>query len=231
MIHTQDSKLSLTELLDKIDNVAKQNGRDPSDIHLLAVSKGQSTQAIEGLIQQGQLNFGENYLQEAIPKIQLLKYYPVVWHYIGKLQSNKVTQVAKHFSWVHSIDKLTTAEKLSDTCIREHKQLNVCIEVNLYGEISKGGVSVSSLEPMLHAVAALPGLKLRGLMTILPKEVEPKQGFTKLAMLLKHYQQQGFALDTLSMGMSADYEQAIAAGATWIRIGTLLFGSRVLHKI
>lgn len=195
----------------------------------MAISKGQPVEAIETLIEQGQLNFGENYLQEALPKIIALADYPLTWHFVGHIQHNKAKLIASHFDWVHSIDSLKVASALSQARTIEKPALQVCIQVNLYDEISKGGVSPGELTELLPHVAALPHITLRGLMTILPQTADPLTSFHELARLQQHYQQQGFVLDTLSMGMSSDYPAAIAAGATWLRIGTALFGPRA-HK-
>lgn len=195
----------------------------------MAISKGQPVEAIETLIEQGQLNFGENYLQEALPKIIALANYQLVWHFVGHIQHNKAKLISSHFDWVHSIDSLKVAAALSQARAVEKPALQVCIQVNLYDEVSKGGVSPAELTELLPHVAALPHITLRGLMTILPQTADPLTGFHELARLQQHYQQQGFVLDTLSMGMSSDYPAAIAAGATWLRIGTALFGPR-MHK-
>lgn len=216
----------LQQLTADIERIARHVNRDPASIHLLAVSKGQPREAIETLIQQGQLNFGENYLQEALPKIAALQDYPLVWHFIGHLQRNKAKQIATAFQWVHSLDKLDVAIALNQARQVLQTPLNVCIQVNLYNESSKGGVSIDELDDLLSAVVKLPRLALRGLMTILPQQLDARAGFDKLAELQRHYQQQGFKLDTLSMGMSNDYPAAIEAGATWLRIGTALFGPR-----
>jgi hypothetical protein len=216
----------LQQVTADIVRIAHSVNRDPASIHLLAISKGQPPEAIETLIKQGQLNFGENYLQEALPKIAILKYFSPTWHFVGHIQHNKAKLIAENFDWVHSVDSLNTATALNRARSIDKTKLNVCIQVSLYDEISKGGVSPTELAVLLREIAALPQLALRGLMTILPQNVDPLVGFTLLAKLQQQYQQLGFELDTLSMGMSGDYPAAIAAGATWLRIGTALFGPR-----
>lgn len=216
----------LQQLTANIEAIAHHAKRDPASINVVAISKGQPVEAIEVLIEQGQLNFGENYLQEALPKIEVLKYYPLTWHFVGHIQHNKAKLIAASFDWIHSVDNLKIATALNHARSTDQTKLNVCIQVNLYDEVSKGGVNPAALAALLPNVAALPQLALRGLMTVLPQTVDPLTGFTELAKLQQHYQQQGFKLDTLSMGMSGDYPAAIAAGATWLRIGTALFGPR-----
>lgn len=216
----------LQQLTANIADIARHAGRDLASIHVVAISKGQPVEAIETLIEQGQLNFGENYLQEALPKIMALAHYPLTWHFVGHIQRNKAKWIAAHFDWVHSVDTLKLAEALNRARAVTQAKQNVCVQVNLYGESSKNGVNPAELADILLRITALSKLKLRGLMTILPQDVDPLTGFTELATLQQHYQQQGFALDTLSMGMSHDYPAAIAAGATWLRIGTALFGPR-----
>jgi len=216
----------LQHLTTDIYETALRVHRDPTNIHLLAVSKGQSIAAIKALIAAGQFNFGENYMQEALEKIYALSDYPLTWHFIGHLQRNKVKAIAQHFDWVHSVDNLARATALNHARPSHLPKQQVCIQVNLYDESTKGGIGIHDLTKLLAAVMALPKLQLRGLMTILPQAIDPSLGFMQLATLQQQLIDQGFALDTLSMGMSHDYHAAIAAGATWLRIGTALFGSR-----
>jgi pyridoxal phosphate enzyme (YggS family) len=195
------------------------------DIILVAVSKTVPAPILRAAYAQGQRDFGESYLQEALPKIEALADLPLVWHYIGPLQSNKTRLVAEHFDWVHALDRLKIAERLSAQRPAARGPLNVCIQVNLSGEASKSGVAPDESAELAHAVAALPNLRLRGLMT-LPEATSDKaltrSRFDALAAMKDALFEQGLALDTLSMGMSDDLEEAVAAGSTMLRIGTAI---------
>lgn len=179
----------------------------------------------------GERRFGENYVQEAIEKIEALADLRsrIEWHLIGPLQSNKTRVAAKYFDWVHSVDRLKIAERLSEQRPADLPPLNVCLQVNVSGEASKSGVAPDELPELAHAVAALRGVRLRGLMSIPEPSDDPAQQAAphrQLRQLFQRLQQEGLALDTLSMGMSADLEAAIAEGSTMVRVGTAIFGRR-----
>jgi pyridoxal phosphate enzyme (YggS family) len=204
-------------------------GRDPNSVRLIAVSKTQPAEAIRALAGLGQRDFGENYVQEALPKLAALADLPLTWHYIGQLQANKTRVVAEHFHWLHTLDRERIAARLSEQRGAHAQPLNICIQVRLADEPGKGGVSKTELAPLARRVLELPRLQLRGLMCIPP----PREGFEaqrqlfeELADCARELREQGIALDTLSMGMSADLEAAVAAGATCVRIGTAIFGER-----
>lgn len=210
----------------RIHAAAMASGRDPAAVQLLAVSKTKPAVAIREAYAAGLADFGENYLQEALTKQQELSDLPLIWHFIGPIQSNKTKAIAEHFDWVHSVDRLKIAQRLSEQRPAGRPALNVCLQVNVSGEASKSGCAPADLPALAAAVSALPGLRLRGLMAIPePTEVRAEQeaAFATLAQLQA---QLGLGLDTLSMGMSHDLEAAIAQGATWVRIGTALFGAR-----
>jgi pyridoxal phosphate enzyme (YggS family) len=196
---------------------------------LVAVSKTQPPERLREAFAAGQRVFGENYLQEALAKQAALAELPIEWHFIGPMQSNKTRQVAEHFDWVHSVDRIKLAERLSQQRPLQLPPLQVCLQVNVSGEISKSGVAPSEVEALAHAVSRLPRLCLRGLMAI--PEPSPDQAllrarFRLLRELLVSLVAGGLPLDTLSMGMSADYAVAIEEGATMVRIGSALFGAR-----
>lgn len=203
--------------------------RRKESIELLAVSKGVSTVALYEAYQAGQRAFGESYIQEALDKIELLRDLSIQWHFIGPVQSNKTRAIATHFAWVHSIDRLKIAERLSAQRPASLPPLNVCIQVNVSGEDSKSGVAPNGLVELAQAVASLPQLKLRGLMAI-PAPAEGLEAqripFFKLHELMQQINTQGLTLDTLSMGMSHDFSVAILEGATIVRVGTAIFGER-----
>jgi len=205
-------------------------GRKINAVQLLAVSKGQTTQNIIMAMQAGIYNFGENYIQEALPKIQALKKYPICWHFIGPIQSNKTHDIARHFTQVHSIDRQKIAQQLNDFRPPSLVPLRVCIQVNLDNEPSKAGVAPADIAKLALFIQSLPNLQLTGLMAI-PQQLndanEQYKSFCKLADLLVVLNQRlGLDLTTLSMGMSSDWEAAIHAGSTIIRIGTAIFGER-----
>ena len=204
-------------------------GREADSVRLIAVSKTQPAAAIRAVAALGQTDFAENYLQEALPKLAELADLPLIWHFIGQLQGNKTRAVAEHFHWVHTLDRERIAVRLNEQRSVHALPLNVCIQVSLEDEPGKGGISKTDLAPLARRVLELPGLKLRGLMCIPP----PREGFeaqrqlfAELANCAGELHQQGIALDTLSMGMSGDLEAAVAAGATYVRIGTAIFGER-----
>jgi PLP dependent protein len=219
----------LNAVRSRIACASAEAGRDPADVHLLAVSKTFDADAVRAMAACGQLEFGESYLQEALDKQSQLGDLPLVWHFIGPIQSNKTRAIAEHFSWVHGIDRLKIAERLSAQHPAGKPPLQVCIEVNISGEASKGGVSVAELPALARAVAALPGLSLRGLMAI-PAPASDKATQRAAFRLVREARDalvaDGFTLDTLSMGMSSDLEAAILEGATLVRVGSALFGER-----
>ncbi len=198
-------------------------------MRLLAVSKTWGVDAVREAHAAGQNAFGENYIQEAVDKITALKDLPLEWHCIGPIQSNKTRLVAEHFDWVHSIDRLKIAQRLSEQRPASLPPLQVCIQVNVDGGLTKSGVAPVDLPELAQAVAALPNLQLRGLMTI-PEPAESPEAaravHRQARQLLASLQAQGLTLDTLSMGMSADMEAAIWEGSTMVRVGTAIFGKR-----
>ncbi len=212
-----------------IGEAARVAGRAPESVCLLAVSKTHSSSMIREAFEAGQRCFGENYVQEALEKIQALHMLPVEWHFIGPIQSNKTRLIAEHFDWVHGIDRFKIAQRLSEARPGHLLPLNVCIQVNVSGEASKSGCAPDEVLVLSRAVAAMPRLRLRGLMTI-PEPTDDvalqHQRFRMLAQLRSSLVDAGLALDTLSMGMSDDYRVAIAEGSTIVRIGTAIFGAR-----
>jgi pyridoxal phosphate enzyme (YggS family) len=203
--------------------------RDVRSITLLAVTKGQDVAVIRAALALSLTQFGENYVEEALPKIKALHGSAAQWHFIGRLQANKTRAVASGFSWVHGVDRLRVAERLSAQRPPDLPPLNVCVQVHVADDPAKGGVARDAALPLLQAIANLPRLRLRGLMCMLPYGM-PEDGqhraFAGLRGLLESGRQAGLELDTLSMGMSADMEAAIAEGATMVRVGTALFGPR-----
>ncbi len=207
-------------------------GREPAAARLLAVSKTKPALMVREAHRLGQRDFGENYLQEALEKQAALADLPdIVWHFIGPLQSNKSRAVAEHFAWLHSLDREKLARRLSEQRPGHLPPLNVCLQVNISDEATKAGVSLDDLPALAEAVVALPGLSLRGLMAI----PAPAQGveaqrepYARLRQALEALRQRfpEAPLDTLSMGMSDDLEAAVAEGATWVRLGTAIFGAR-----
>lgn len=213
----------------RIRAAAEAAGRDPAEVRLLAVSKTWPAEAVEAAAAAGQRAFGENYVQEGCTKAEALRALGLEWHFIGPLQSNKTRPVAAAFDWVHSIDRLKVAERLSAQRDPHLPPLNVCVQVNVSGEASKSGADPEAAVALAHAVAALPRLALRGLMCI-PEPSENvillRARFAGLRALRDRLNAEGLKLDTLSMGMSDDLEAAIAEGATLVRVGTAIFGSR-----
>lgn len=212
-----------------ISEAAREAGRDAADITLIAVSKTHPEAALREAYQAGQRDFGESYLQEAENKIAALSDLDITWHFIGPIQSNKTKPIAELFAWVHGVDRLKIAQRLSDARPDALPLLNVCIQVNVSGEASKSGCNPAETLELAKAVSALPRLKLRGLMAI-PEPTDDvalqRQQFQRLRQLLEELKQHGLALDTLSMGMSHDYSAAIQEGATMVRVGTAIFGAR-----
>jgi pyridoxal phosphate enzyme (YggS family) len=216
----------------RIEAAAKQCGRDAQDIELLAVSKTFGADAVRSAHAAGQRAFGENYVQEAVEKITALSGLPLIWHFIGPIQSNKTRQIAERFNWVHSIDRLKIAERLADARPADRAPLQVCIQVNIGDESSKSGVAPADAPELARAICRLPQLNLRGLMTIPPVSTDntvQRGYFAQLRRLRDEIASQVCPLDTLSMGMSADLEAAIAEGSTMVRVGTAIFGTRHRH--
>lgn len=213
----------------RIESACRQAHRAPASVLLLAISKTVSAPSIRDAYSAGQRSFGENYVQEGVEKITELSDLNLDWHFTGPLQSNKTRQVAGRFGWVHAVDRLKIARRLADARDPGLPDLNVCIQVNLSGESTKHGVSVGEVAALAYAVSALPRLKLRGLTTIPEPTDDPalvRRRFAQLRQLLETLNTDGLGLDTLSMGMSSDLEAAILEGATIVRVGTAIFGSR-----
>lgn len=219
----------LAKVRQRIRDAAVASNRDPDTIALLAVSKTKPVEMIEAALAAGQHRFGENYLQDALPKIAALAGSDIEWHYIGRIQGNKTPDISHHFAWVHGVDKLRHAQLLDRHRPSELQPLQVCLQVNLSGETSKGGVAAADVIALAREIAGLQRLRLRGLMT-LPDPQAPaarqRADFARLRELLADLQEAGIDVDTLSMGMSADMESAIAEGSTIVRIGTDIFGPR-----
>lgn len=220
---------NLQTVHDRISTACAGAQRRPEEVTLVAVSKTFGPEAVREAHAAGQAAFGENYIQEAVEKMALLADLPLQWHCIGPIQSNKTRLVAQHFHWAHTIDRLKIAQRLSEQRPEGMPPLSVCIQVNIDGGASKSGVSPDEVAGLAQEIAALPGLCLRGLMSI----PEPADGFEaqkqvheRAALLFHQLRAEGLQMDTLSMGMSADLEAAIAAGSTMVRIGTAIFGGR-----
>jgi pyridoxal phosphate enzyme (YggS family) len=209
---------------------ADQAHRTVESITVIAVSKGHGESSVRAAAACGVLDFGESYAQEAKPKIESLRDLNATWHFIGRLQANKSRVIAECFDWVHGVDRLKIAERLSSQRPHYAPPLQVCLQVNILGEIGKGGVEPRAAAQLALSVRSLPGVRLRGLMCILPAELsahENRQGFRSLRTLLEQINlATDGSLDTLSMGMSADYREAILEGATSVRVGTAIFGPR-----
>jgi len=220
----------LQQLRSRIVAAAGAAGRDPVEIRLIAASKTFDAAAVREAHAVGQVDFGENYVQEALDKMGELGDLPLVWHFIGPIQSNKTRAIAERFDWVHSVDRLKIAERLSVQRPQSLPPLDICLEVNISGEASKGGVSAEDLPVLAQAVSHLPRLRLRGLMAIpapSSDSLEQRAAFAAVRRLYEVLRASGYSLDTLSMGMSGDLEAAIAEGATMVRVGTAIFGERV----
>ncbi len=217
---------NLSAISARIASAAQAAGREPASVQLLAVSKTKPASAIREIHAAGVYDFGENYLQEALTKQQALGDLPLIWHFIGPIQSNKTKAIAEHFDWVHSVDRLKIAQRLSEQRPAGLAPLNICLQVNVSGEDSKSGCAPADLPALAKAVTALPNLRLRGLMAI-PEPTDDRAAQEAAFATLRQLQEGlDLGLDTLSMGMSHDLEAAIAQGATWVRIGTALFGAR-----
>ncbi|MEY4376434.1 MAG: hypothetical protein RJB26_984 [Pseudomonadota bacterium] len=212
-----------------VAEIAERAGRGAGSVTLVAVSKFQPMAAIAAAHAAGLQHFGENYVQEGVAKVQALAHLGLTWHFIGALQTNKTRPVAEHFDWVHTVDRLPVATRLSAQRPPTLPPLQICLQVMLVPEPGKAGLLPAEVPALAHAVAALPGLRLRGLMCIPPPTDDvaaQREQFHRLAALLAQLRTEGLMVDTLSMGMSGDYEAAILEGATHVRIGTAIFGAR-----
>lgn len=220
---------NLQTVRDRIAAACHAAGRDPQAVRLLAVSKTFSAAAVAEAHAAGQTAFGENYIQEAVEKMAALRQLPLEWHCIGPIQSNKSRLVAEHFDWVHTVERLKIAQRLSEQRPAELPPLQVCIQVNVDAGASKSGVAPQEALALAQAVAALPRLRLRGLMCIpepAPDFESARAVFARAKTLFDELNRAGLQLDTLSMGMTADLEAAIHAGSTLVRVGTAIFGRR-----
>jgi pyridoxal phosphate enzyme (YggS family) len=229
LIGPQNFTVHVNHVRSRILSAALAAGRDPNGVTLVAVTKAKTAESIRLAATAGVTNFGENYLQEALPKLQELADLPLIWHFIGGIQSNKTRDIAERFDWVHSVDRINVAQRLSAQRPFHAPPLNVCLQVELVPEPNKNGVDPSGLQDLAQAVAQLPRLQLRGLMCVPPPQPDvasERAVFARLRGLLEGLNAGGLKLDTLSMGMSGDFESAIAEGATLVRIGTAIFGNR-----
>ena len=229
LISPQNLTVPVNRIRSQIAQAAEAAGRDPASVTLVAVTKDKAAEYVRAAATLGVTDFGENYVKESLGKMDELDSLPLTWHFIGALQSNKTRPVAERFAWMHSLDRVSVARRLSEQRPFHAPPLNVCIQVALVEEPAKGGVAPPALAELAHAIAELPRLKLRGLMCVppaLPDESSQRVMFARLRRHLEELSSQGLGLDTLSMGMSADFQAAIAEGATHVRIGTALFGSR-----
>ena len=229
---------NLSQVLQRIRKLEKKYQRRKNSVQLLAVSKTKPIEDIIAAHNASQNSFGESYVQEAVEKIErinnllLTKNYKLDWHFVGPIQKNKTRLIASNFDWVHSLDRLIIAQRLNDQRPDGFKPLKICIQVNIDHEASKSGVKINELQMLAEAVTNLNNLKLRGLMAIPQASsdtTQQRKSFAKLRQQLEYLNQQGFNLDTLSMGMSSDLEAAIAEGATMVRVGTAIFGQRKLR--
>ena len=214
-------------LKQRLNRALQAANRSPNSVTLMAVSKTRSIEEIKIAYDQDLRCFGENQLQEALPKLEALKGYEIEWHFIGRLQSNKLKKISQHFDWVETLSNIAMAEKLNKHLITLNKSLNVCIQVNIDHDPKKAGVLVDDVAALASVIQTLPQLNLRGLMTVPERHnslAEDHRSYHRLKELFDQLNQQGFTLDTLSMGMSADFEAAIAEGSTIVRVGKNLFG-------
>ena len=208
---------------------AARAGRNAQSVTLLAVTKAQPPEVLRAAVDCGLADFGESYLQEALDKLDALRDLPLTWHFVGRIQANKTRPIAERFAWVHGVDRLRIAARLAEQRPHYAPPLNVCLQVRLGAEAGKGGAAPEELPTLAREVARLPRLALRGLMCIPPEETDPgrqRAWFRELRRLFETLNAGGAALDTLSMGMSGDFEAAIEEGATIVRVGTALFGPR-----
>ena len=230
----QDSLESRIKLVkERVNAACIVNGRSPDSVALLAVSKTKPIEMLREAERHGLKQFGENYADEAKEKIQQRPALKSEWHFIGRIQSNKTQTIAQHFAWIHTVDRIKVAKRLASHC-PENKILQILLQVNVDSDENKGGIEAGKIDELIKYVLSEPNLNLRGLMTILSKETDPQKGYSKLRDLFNHlqetYAQELHNWDTLSMGMSNDLEVAVNCGATIVRVGTDIFGSRVKQK-
>ncbi len=226
MIRVTENFRKIQDLLAK---AAAEAGRNPKEIRLLAVSKKKPVESVLEAVAAGQSDFGENFVQEGLKKMDEAGRDDLIWHFIGHLQTNKTRPVAERFHWVHTVDRLKIAERLSQQRPHYAGDLNGCIQVNIDAETAKNGVAPADVPELAHALSELPRLRLRGLMCLPAARAnftEQRQPFAEMRRLKASLEESGIRLDTLSMGMTADYRAAIHEGATLVRIGTALFGAR-----
>ena len=226
----QDSLESRIKLVkERVNAACIVNGRSPNSVTLLAVSKTKPIELLREAERHGLKQFGENYADEAKEKIQQRPALKSEWHFIGRIQSNKTQSIAQHFAWIHTVDRIKVAKRLASHC-PENKILQILLQVNVDSDENKGGIEAGKIDELIKYVLSEPNLNLRGLMTILSKETDPQKGYSKLRDLFNHlqetYAQEFHNWDTLSMGMSNDLEVAVNCGATIVRVGTDIFGSR-----
>jgi pyridoxal phosphate enzyme (YggS family) len=226
----QDSLQSRIKLVkERVNAACIVNGRLPNSVTLLAVSKTKPIEMLREAERHGLKQFGENYADEAKEKIQQRPALKSEWHFIGRIQSNKTKSIAQHFAWIHTVDRIKVAKRLASHC-PDNKILQILLQVNVDSDENKGGIGAGKIDDLIKYVLSEPNLNLRGLMTILSKETDPQKGYSKLRCLFNHlqetYAQDFHNWDTLSMGMSNDLEVAVNCGATIVRVGTDIFGSR-----
>jgi len=229
LTNPQFSVTVLAAIRERARLAAIQAGRLPSDITLIGVTKTQPVETIRAAIAAGLTDFGENYVQEAVTKVALISGAPITWHFIGQIQANKARPIAESFGWVHTIDRLQIAQRLSDLRPPMAPPLQLCIQVKLAAEVGKGGIPPHEVAGLALAIEQLPRVRLRGLMCLPPQNEDPaaqRRQFAAMRELKTDLNRQGLGLDSLSMGMTNDFESAILEGATHIRIGTALFGKR-----
>ena len=222
-----ESRIKLVK--ERVNAACIVNGRSPNSVTLLAVSKTKPIEMLREAERHGLKQFGENYADEAKEKIQQRPALKSEWHFIGRIQSNKTKSIAQHFAWIHTVDRIKVAKRLASHC-PENKILQILLQVNVDSDENKGGIEADKIDELIKYVLSEPNLNLRGLMTILSKETDPQKGYSKLRYLFNHlqenYAQEFHNWDTLSMGMSNDLEVAVNCGATIVRVGTDIFGSR-----
>ena len=222
-------KKNILEVKKNISKTLLDFNRAEDSVTLMAVSKKQSTASIREAYKAGQKDFGENYLQESISKIQELRDLEIVWHYIGSIQSNKSKLVAENYDWIHSVAKIATLKKINNYRDSNKEKINICIQVNIDSEETKSGIHISEVEDFIKECSSMSQINIRGLMAIpkFQKDNDLKNSaFKKIKRLFDDLVKKGYKLDTLSIGMSADYEEAIGSGSTIVRIGTAIFGER-----
>ena len=223
-------KIRFIAVKKRVESALLIAGRKPEDTSILAVSKKQPAAAVEALCRMGHVDFGENFLQEALEKMANLKHLNANWHFIGKIQSNKTRDIAERFQWAHTVDRLKIAKRLNSYRPRQLPKLNVCIQVNQASEVQKGGIEPSNIASLAYEIMELPQLQLRGLMTIPPLVKTSDQARSFFSALREQQDKlisEGIPMDTLSMGMSSDLEEAILNGSTTVRVGTAIFGPRL----